>query len=31
MTFAHSSLLPHEEEPEAVGEALESFISPLRV
>jgi len=29
-TFAHSSLLPHEEEPEAVAAALESFLGGLK-
>ena len=28
-TFAHSGLLPHEEEPDAVDEALASFLSPV--
>ena len=28
-TFAHSGLLPHEEEPEAVDAALASFLTPL--
>ena len=28
VTFAESGLLPHEEEPDAVGAALESFLSP---
>ncbi len=29
VTFAESGLLPHEEEPEAVDAALETFLSPL--
>lgn len=29
VTFAHSGLLPHEEEPEAVCEAIEAFVAPL--
>ena len=28
VTFAHSGLLPHEEEPDAVADALESFLTP---
>ncbi len=28
-TFAHSGLLPHEEEPEAVNATLETFLTPL--
>ena len=31
VTFAHSGLLPQEEEPQAVAEALTSFLSPLAV
>jgi pimeloyl-ACP methyl ester carboxylesterase len=31
VTFAHSGLLPHEEEPAEVAEALERFLSPLAV
>ena len=29
VTFAHSGLLPHEEEPDAVADALASFLSPV--
>jgi pimeloyl-ACP methyl ester carboxylesterase len=29
VTFADSGLLPHEEEPEAVDEALETFLTPI--
>ena len=29
VTFAESALLPHEEEPEAVDEALELFLTPI--
>ncbi len=29
VTFAHSGLLPHEEEPAAVAAALEAFLAPL--
>jgi pimeloyl-ACP methyl ester carboxylesterase len=28
VTFANSGLLPHEEEPDAVREALETFLAP---
>jgi pimeloyl-ACP methyl ester carboxylesterase len=31
VTFANSGLLPHEEEPEAVDAAIESFLAPVAV
>ena len=31
VTFAHSGLLPHEEEPEAVDATIEAFLAPLQV
>ena len=29
VTFAHSGLLPHEEEPEAMRDAIEAFLAPV--